>query len=170
MISADTSLHLADFRSAERTFDLLTQVAGRAGREKIRGKVYIQTYVPEHYAILESKNHDYHNFYKKELVFRKELGWPPFRHIIKIIFGGREEPVVMKRALEFKKLTGESCIKRSIDILGPAPCLISKRRGYFLWNMYYRGDEVLGMNILLKEAMKTFNRQGVYLTIDVDPR
>jgi primosomal protein N' (replication factor Y) (superfamily II helicase) len=170
VISADTALHLPDFRSAERTFDLLTQVAGRAGREHVRGKVFIQTYVPHHYAIVSAKEHDYHGFFEKEIKFREELKLPPFRHLIQVILAGKNEKLVVKRALELKKLTEKQAVLKDIGILGPAPCIVSKRRGMFLWNLYYKGKDALAMNAFLKNHLKFLSKSGVWITLDVDPR
>jgi len=170
VISADIGLHLPDFRSAERTFDLLTQVAGRAGRNHLRGKVFIQTYVPGHYVVVAAKEHDYVEFYHKEVKFREELHLPPFRNMIKMVLGSNIERVVLRKALEFKKQIEPEANKLGIEIAGPAPCLVSKRRGFFMWNIFYKGHDILSMNKFLKAEIKKFDRRGVNITVDVDPR
>jgi primosomal protein N' (replication factor Y) len=170
VISADTALNLPDFRSSERTFGLLTQVAGRAGRENSRGRVYIQTFIPDHYAVQSAKDHDYLEFYEKEMKFREELQLPPYRHVVQVIIGGRDEKVVLKRSHEFKKNTEKDCEEKNITILGPAPCLVSKRRNFYLWNLHYRAEDVFCVNDILRQALNKLDRTGVMITIDVDPR
>src|SRR5207245_4341244 len=86
VISADTALNLPDFRSSERTFQLLTQVAGRAGRHVLPGRVVVQTYTPDHFAILAASRHDYTTFYEQEIVFRAEAGYPPFTQLLRLVY------------------------------------------------------------------------------------
>jgi primosomal protein N' (replication factor Y) len=168
VISADTALHLPDFRSAERTFDLLTQVAGRAGRKDIRGKVYIQTFLPEHYAIKAAQTHDYDAFYKQEIKYRQQLGMPPWNHLIQVVITGKPEKVVLRKCLEFKAATEK--MDARLEVLGPAPCLISKRYGRFLWNLYYKTSDVLKTIPILNEVMRQFDKQGISIAMDVDAR
>ena len=170
VISADTALNLPDFRSAERAFSLLTQVAGRAGRKDIPGRVFIQTFLPTHYAIQAAKDHDYHEFYAKEIRFREQLKMPPYQKLIQIILQGRVEKDVLKRALEFRKKLEEKSKSRGLEIMGPAPCLVSKRYGQYLWNLYLKVGDLLKANIWLKEELQSFGRQGVKITVDVNPR
>ncbi len=170
VISADTSLHLPDFRSAEKTFDLLTQVAGRAGREDVPGKVFVQTYVPTHYAIQAAKGHDYEGFYKKEMAFRKELGLPPFTRIVQLVFSARPEKKAIRKAAEFKRHLAEDPEGRRYSVLGAAPCMISKRRGLFRWQLLIKTHDPIKTNETLQRLLKTFDRRGTHLTIDVDPR
>ncbi len=170
VISADTALHIPDFRAAERTFDLLTQVAGRAGRGDIPGKVLVQTYVPHHYSIMSAKDHDYHEFYGKEIVFRKELRMPPFTHLIKIILSGYEEREVVKQILLLGKLFQARIDKANFSIMGPAPCLVSKEKGEYRWNLYFKGPSIDAMNPVLRNILNEFKKVKVKITIDVDPQ
>ncbi len=170
VVSADTALHMPDFRAAERTFSILTQVAGRAGRDDVPGKVFIQTFVPFHYAVACAKKHDYEEFYSKEIVIREELNFPPFRRLIQVIIGGQNERLVARKSASFRKHTEESGKALLIDVSGPAPCIISKRRGQFLWNLFYKGENVLRMNAFLREKIGDFDSKGVRITVDVDPR
>jgi len=89
VINADTALYLPDFRAGERTFQILTQVAGRAGRSVLGGQVIIQTYTPEHYCIQAASRHDYETFYRQELDFRREQGYPPFRRLAQLVYSHR---------------------------------------------------------------------------------
>lgn len=170
VISADTALHLPDFRAAERTFDLLTQVAGRAGRGNIPGKVIVQTYVPHHYSIQSAKDHDYNEFYQKEMVYREELQMPPFSHLVKSVLAGVNEKEVLRQILSFAKLIQSRVDPNQFKILGPAPCLISKERGYYKWNFYLKGPTVMAITSILKDALKETKFQKAFLTIDVDPQ
>jgi primosomal protein N' (replication factor Y) len=168
VISADTALHLPDFRAAERAFDLLTQVAGRAGRENTPGRVVIQTYVPRHYAVTAAQGHDYRRFYDREIGFREELGFPPFRHLVDVTVAAPQEPAVLRKALEFKRhLEAEP---GAADVLGPSPALVPKRRGVYLWHLLLRGDDPVRMSGFLRERLRTFDKRGVRFTVDVDPR
>ncbi|MBI3316056.1 MAG: primosomal protein N', partial [Candidatus Omnitrophica bacterium] len=170
VISADTALHLPDFRAAERTFDLLTQVAGRAGRGDIPGKVIVQTYVPNHYSIQSAKDHDYHEFYHREIQFRKELRMPPYSHLVKVILSGRLEKEVVRKSLELAKRIPSASPGAVLDVMGPAPCLVSKERGLYRWNLYLKGVTAEAAVEALKKALEGFAKSGILLTIDVDPQ
>ncbi len=170
VISADTALHIPDFRAAERTFDLLTQVAGRAGRGDIPGKVIIQTYVPHHYSIQSAKDHDYHEFYEKEIVFRKELSMPPYTHLVMVILSGGVEKDVVRQILGLAKLLESRIDGSKFKIMGPAPCLVSKERGEYRWNLYLKGPSIEEINPVLKAVLHEFKKVKVRATIDVDPQ
>lgn len=172
VVSADTALNLADFRAAERTFSLLTQVAGRAGRKDIPGRVFIQTFSPDHYAIAASRLHDYAGFYRQESEFRRELNLPPFRHLIQIIFSGKMEPEVFRKALEFKKRWVDAGADKATgaDFMGPAPCLIPRKFNQYLWNIFLKVPDVAGANAAVRQALENFDRKGIQITVDVDPR
>ncbi|OIO38172.1 MAG: primosomal protein N' [Candidatus Omnitrophica bacterium CG1_02_46_14] len=170
VISADTALHLPDFRAAERTFDLLTQVAGRAGRGDIPGKVIVQTYLPHHYSIQSAKDHNYHEFYDKEIVYRKELQLPPFTHLIKVVVSGSSEKEVMRQIVSLCKLIESKIDHKIFKILGPAPAMISKERGQFKWNFYFKGPSVSELAPVLSLAIKEVKLRKAQITIDVDPQ
>lgn len=171
VISADTSLSFPDFRSSEKTFSLLTQVAGRAGRQDIKGKVFIQTLQPEHYAIAAAQEHDYLRFYEKEMKFRKELGNPPFRFLIRVIFQGSPEPQVLRCALEYAKSIEPVIQLKKMDMLGPAPCVISRKNNAFFWQLYIRTDSIPEAIAILKPATTLIKSKGTTrITLDVNPR
>ena len=170
VISADTALHIPDFRAAETTFSLLTQVAGRAGRGDVPGKVVVQTFVPHHYSIQSAQTHDYRAFYEKEIVFRRELSLPPLKKLMRIVLRGNSEKEVVRQSIVLKRLLETTIPDDSFQVLGPAPCLISKESGDFLWNLYFKGPDVWAMHRLLQEAFKNFQRSKVALTLDVDPQ
>ncbi len=175
VVSADTALHIPDFRSDERTFSLLTQVAGRAGRGHVQGKVIVQTYTPKHYCIAAASRHDYAEFYKKEILQRKSLKLPPFTHIICITVKGRNHDKTSKEASNFASLLRSvvakaKSINKKIHITGPAPAIIPRLKMHYRWNVFIRAKDVKDARFYLKQTLKQCPRySGVRLTIDVDP-
>lgn len=170
VISADTALNLPDFRASERTFNLLTQVAGRAGRGAETGRVIIQTYSPTHYAVEKSITHDYVGFYNEEINFRRELNYPPFTSIVEIKLRGRNEERVIKAAHDLAGDLNATVSGKSIEVVGPAPEFISKIKGQFRWNMLLKGkspEEICGLIDGSLGRLK--GRSGLIITVDVDP-
>jgi primosomal protein N' (replication factor Y) len=167
VVSADTGLNLPDFRSSEHTFQLLTQVAGRAGRHHLPGKVIIQTFSPDNYVIRSAAMHDYESFYRQEIATREELGYPPFNALINLVFSGREEKKVMKSAEDIaqfleKRLPGQ--------ILGPVPAAISKLRGEWRCQIVIKGKDLDTMRKALAETFKKAVLPAeIRVVIDVDP-
>ncbi len=147
VISADVGLYLPDFRAAERSFQLLTQVAGRAGRSPLGGQVIIQSYRPEHYVIQAARRHDYLDFYRQEISFRRQLGYPPFRRLARLLFTHQsrekvqEEAGALARGLKFviaeRGLTG-------VDLIGPAPCFFGREQGKYRWQIVVRAIDPAG--------------------------
>jgi primosomal protein N' (replication factor Y) len=176
VISADTSLHFPDFRSSERTFQLLTQVAGRAGRGDVFGEVVIQTFNPDHYSILRAKDHDYIGFYQEEIQFRKALEYPPFSRLINFRLVGNSERRTKAAAEEMGGM-GQSLLKkeygRGIEILGPSTAPFAKMRGKFRWQMLAKGKNSQLLHRFAKELASRMEAplkgKGVHLDIDVDP-
>ncbi|OEF99122.1 primosomal protein N' [Vulcanibacillus modesticaldus] len=172
VIAADTLLRLPDFRAAERTFQLLTQVSGRAGRHHLSGDVVIQTYTPEHYSIQYASNHDFQSFYKQELKQRKMMDYPPFRKLIVVHFSHQQLPNVMKASQLFVKELNR-LVSRDVEILGPVTSPISriKDRNRFQCMIKYN-DESSTLNkvnqtiSLLIEGLKDRN---LLISVDVDP-
>jgi primosomal protein N' (replication factor Y) len=150
VISADTSLNLPDFRSAERTFQLLCQVAGRAGRGFLPGKVIIQTYCPEHYAIQAAEHHDYSAFYGRELEYRRTFGYPPFGELASLTFSHTNNVVCMREVQRMANLLIEEKKRRGLPdsrLIGPAPAFVPRLRGRYRWQLVLCGsnlDEFLG--------------------------
>ncbi len=177
VILADLSLHIPDFRASERTFQLLAQVAGRAGRGKRPGEVIIQTYNPDHYSIRAAMHHDFLKFYECEIAQRSELSYPPFSRLVNLkISGNRLESVV-----EYAHRLGEVCrflqqrvgdAKRSIHVLGPVAAPLSKIKGKYRWQLLIKGEQVKILHTFCKrifEEAKRIRMRGVQLTVDVDP-
>ncbi|KPJ50933.1 MAG: hypothetical protein AMJ38_01240 [Dehalococcoidia bacterium DG_22] len=164
VISADVSLNLPDYRSGERTFQLLEQVAGRAGRGPLGGRVVIQTYTPHHWAIQAAARHDYAAFYEHEALLRRRLGYPPFGRLARLIFAHTNPLYAQEQALRLARtLRREKDIRGipHLDILGPAPSFVPKMRGRHRWQILLRGDDPA-------ELLRGLSfPQG--WTIDIDP-
>ena len=144
VISADVALHLPDFRAGERTFQLLEQVAGRAGRGPRGGSVIIQTYTPEHYAIQAAGAHEYHTMYAQEIEFRRRLGYPPYGRLIRLTYAHTGERYAQEQAAVMaRRLRSEAARLgiANIDVLGPSPAFVPRIRGRWRWNLVVRGNE-----------------------------
>jgi primosomal protein N' (replication factor Y) len=143
VISSDVGLNLPDYRAAERTFQVLTQVAGRAGRGILGGKVVLQTFDPLHYVIQAAARHDYQGFYQRELDLRRQLGYPPFSRLVRLIYRHSSNA---RAGAETKRLAAHitAAIRSSdlkIDLIGPAPCFFQRVRGLYRWHIILRGSD-----------------------------
>lgn len=172
VLNADTALNLPDFRSSERTFQLLTQVAGRAGRADKEGEVIIQTYNPNHYAIAFAKNQDYEGFYQYEMGIRKSLGYPPYYFTVGLTFSHKSEDLVIKKAYETVQLLREN-LTEQIQILGPTPKPIARTHNLYHYQIIlkYRREEQLEqvLNRILDWTQERDN-QDLRLVIDNEPQ
>ncbi|UJF35272.1 primosomal protein N' [Paenibacillus hexagrammi] len=192
VIAADTVLNLPDFRSAERTFQLLTQVAGRAGRHEKLGEVFVQTYTPEHYSVQCASRHDFGGFANHELDIRATLGYPPFQRLILITFSHEELPLLVKSAEAFvtrlKELAADqlrsendlfSAVEQTpepahMEVLGPVASPISriKDRYRFQCVVKYRGN--VQASQLIGSAVSWFeersSKEKLQISVDVDPQ
>lgn len=141
IISADTVLNLPDFRAAERTFQLLEQVAGRAGRGLMGGKVILQTYHPDHYAIAAVERHDYLGFLERELAFRREAGYPPYVRLARLLFRHtdprRAQVAAQNLADELRGALRRAGLPTT-DVIGPVPAFFARLRGYYRWQILLR--------------------------------
>ena len=172
VINADTTLKLADFRAAERTYDLLEQVAGRAGRGDVPGRVIIQTYQPRHPAILAVSRHDRSVFSENELAARQEVGYPPFVRLANVIMWGKVGADVEKVAWavaeklrDYAEVALPGC-----EILGPAECALSRVEGNFRWHVLVKAAPQSELGAILGDALKRLQMPAqVSLAIDVDP-
>lgn len=162
VISADVALHLPDFRAGEHTFQILTQVAGRAGRGVVPGEVIVQTMTPDHPAIKTASTQDYDAFVESEMAIRKDLDYPPFEHFINITFKSRNPQKAELVARRYQKILEGGAVK----VFGPIPAPISLLRGYYRWQVLLRAPAVEEMLPLLKKFDK---HEGVIITIDVNP-
>lgn len=178
VIAADQTLNMPDFRARERTFQLLTQVAGRAGRSVKPGEVIIQTYSPRDGAVVKAAHHDYQGFFWEEIRYRKERKYPPYTHIIRVMLLHEKEERVIKGANELG-----ACLQlgmqepkfgnTELDILGPAPAVLSKLKNLWRWQISVRGTRQDLLRAFLHQGVQMFFRSpasnGIKLNIEVDP-
>ena len=172
VLNADTALNLPDFRSSERTFQLLTQVAGRAGRAEKAGQVLIQSYNPQHYAIRFAKDQDYEGFYAYEMGIRRQLGYPPYYFTIGITLSHKKEEEVVKRAYEVMNILRLGLSETS-NILGPTPKPIARTHNLYHYQILikYRLEDELGptLNQVLALTQERENSE-LRLSIDHEPQ
>ena len=144
VVLADVGLNFPDYRAAERTFQVLTQVAGRAGRSPLGGKVILQTFHPDHYVIQAAAGHSYRDFYQKELEYRRRLGYPPFTQLVRLEYRHRDplkaEETANKLAAQIRTWI-EVEGYRSTSIVGPAPCFFTRIAGFYRWQIILRGPD-----------------------------
>jgi primosomal protein N' (replication factor Y) len=169
IINADLALHLPDFRAGERTFQLLTQVAGRAGRGETPGEVFVQTYTPFSPSIQFARHHDFPGYFQQELEFRERCDFPPFKHAILITVRSAHEA----RA----KFSAETLVRRLKEALGPefilgdaAPAPLEKLQGQFRFHILMRGEAIVRLSRLVRETLdKLPFPEDVAVAVDVDP-
>ncbi len=165
VVDADVSLHLPDFRAAERTFDLLTQVAGRTGRGKSRGLVYVQTHHPDHYALQAAKHHDYLRFYGREIEDRKSLSYPPYCQLVSVILRASKEEAAHAASEElYARLES---VHSEATLLGPSPAPYSRLRNQFRYQILLKGAEASLARLL--EVLRAWKPSKAYMSVDVDP-
>lgn len=174
VIHADSALHFPDFRAAERTFQLVTQVAGRTGRGNRGGRVIVQTFSPEHPAIQAAAQHDYVRFATAEMVHRKRGGYPPLGSLARLIVRGEAAELTETTANRLAELIAAAAdqLGFEIQILGPAPPPISRLRGKFRFHILCRADTPAELNAALRRGTENFKipeRDDVQYVIDVDP-
>jgi primosomal protein N' (replication factor Y) (superfamily II helicase) len=171
IIYADMALHQPDFRAGERTFQLLTQVAGRAGRGDVEGEVFVQAFTPYHPAIQFARRHDYVGFYEQEIEFRQQLKYPPLSRIAMLTVRGRNEDKVkftaehLKREVE--KLVGDI---KDLILMGPAPAPLLRAETYYRYQIMLRVQRMSPLSKRLAQLTQSFVLPDeVSLTIDIDP-
>lgn len=174
VVSADTMLHIDDFRSAERTFSLLEQVAGRAGRGNKAGRAVIQTYSPEHKAVVLAAAHDYLSFYDEEIKLREMMWYPPYSDMISIRFTGISQTIVSRCARFFvKQMEFIGYPKGKIQLLGPIPAGVAKVNNKYRWQLLIKCTNADSFNDLLttarRKCMSNDNYKNVTITIDKNP-
>jgi primosomal protein N' (replication factor Y) len=168
VISADTGLHLPDFRAPERSFQLITQVAGRAGRAHLPSRVVVQSYTPEHYAIQAAKSHDYHRFYREEMAFRNAALYPPLARLVRFVYASEKESACRQSAANLRSIVEKAIVAEGVagtEIIGPAPCFVAKVKNRYFWQLIARaevGRGSRGLHLLLDYVPPGW-------TVDVDP-
>ncbi|MGM0851601.1 MAG: primosomal protein N' [Bacillota bacterium] len=172
VLSADTMLHLPDFRAAEKTFQLLTQVSGRAGRHTLPGEVVIQTYTPEHYSIELASNHDYNRFYQQEMMMRKMGSYPPFYYITLLTLSHEDLMKVVDIAEKMTKYI-RSKLSETTIILGPVASPIPRIKNRYRYQclIKYKREPNLGTTLktVLDQYQQQYASQGLTISIDVNP-
>jgi primosomal protein N' (replication factor Y) len=175
VVSADVTLGLPDFRAAERTFQLLTQVAGRAGRGEVPGSVIVQTFAPQHYAIQRAQTHDFHGFYAEEIASRRRLGYPPAVRLAAIRFDARDPQAVEQFCQAFVTLLRPYVRDaEGVTLLGPAPAVLAKLNNRYRWHLLLKAPTAKRLHDVLERSLRALKqasipRSGVRLIVDVDP-
>ena len=173
ILAADMSLNVPDYRAAEKTFQIITQVSGRAGRGEKEGKVILQTYNPSHYSLNYAKNYDYEGFYNEEFTARGLMYYPPFGRILLLNASSKNENS-LKNFMNLLKdeLSSISNQEENIDMLGPVPCIISKIKDNFRWQIIFKGDLSLDFCKKIKDKLYQLNKNvynEIKVTIDINP-
>ncbi len=172
VIWADASLGIPDYKAGERTFQLLTQVFGRAGRGESPGRVIVQTHHPEHYSIIHSQTHNYKKMFAEEINLRQVLKFPPFSRLINLRFTGEREAQVKQAACQIAQ-TAKGYAQPGIEILGPAPAPLARLRGQFRWHILLKGANWRVLHNLSRQLKEISSKppfpNSVKLAVDVDP-
>lgn len=173
VIAADMSINIPDYRSAEKSFQIITQVAGRAGRGSKEGNVIVQTYTPEHYSLQYASHYDYEGFYDEEFTIRAKMGYPPFGKLLLINAQGKNEDL-LKQYMKILAGKIENAVKDEdgVEILGPIPCIISKIKENFRWQILIKGEFSLSFaksikDILYEKENNVYN--DIRVSIDINP-
>jgi len=169
VISADVGLGVADFRASERTFQLLTQVAGRAGRGERAGEAIVQTLYPEHYSIQLACRQDYPSFFEREIVYRKAMRYPPFVSLVNGVVRGRTFDDAMQAARDIVQRLESAARTGAFAILGPAPAPLVRLRGEHRVQFFLKGSRRAEMRGALKTIVDSLAELRRRVTIDVDP-
>ncbi|MBI3327073.1 MAG: primosomal protein N' [Nitrospinae bacterium] len=175
VVSADVTLGLPDFRAAERTFQVLTQVAGRAGRGDVPGEVIVQTYAPQHYAIQRAQTHDFQGFYAEEVTYRRRLGYPPAVRLAALRFDARDSQAVEQFSQACAALLRPHIHEvEGVVMLGPAPAVLAKLKNRYRWHLLLKAPTAKRLHTVLEQGLSALKRaaiplSGVRLSIDVDP-
>ena len=170
VVLADSSLNLPDFRAAEKTFQIISQVAGRAGRARQPGRVIVQTLVPGHYCFDHARLHDYPSFFATETAFRRELGYPPFQHLVHLRLDGTDEDKVARGARDLAQALRRERTRAPLEILGPAPAPIARLRNRYRWQILLKGKSRPALLALARRAVALAPRgRATRIHVDVDP-
>jgi primosomal protein N' (replication factor Y) len=176
VVNADTTLFMPDFRAAERTFQLLTQVAGRAGRADLPGEVLVQTYCPDHYSIAAAARHDCEEFYQVEMPVRNALGYPPYSYLARLLFTHEDEAEISKGAALAKEILDKTLSGHDnfIEVLGPAPAPLSRIKGRYRWQLVIKGPRRNELRDIIRESMAVLQKCRPafkpVINVDINPQ
>jgi primosomal protein N' (replication factor Y) len=173
IIAADTTLNLGDFRSGETTFQLLTQVAGRAGRADKTGRVFIQTYSPGHYSIAFAQKHDYEGFYAHETAIRRQLMYPPYSKLFSIMFTGADEKKIIALLFALCEVMKHYDKNALFETIGPAPAVISKIKNSYRWKLIVKAQDEDKLRIFCLFCIQKLHRykdtNGIAMSLTPNP-
>jgi primosomal protein N' (replication factor Y) len=172
VIDADLALHFPDFRASERTFQLVAQVAGRAGRGPRGGRVLVQTRQPQHPALEFASRHDAEGFMRAELANRQSPAYPPITALARVVVSGTDEAEVQRRAEALVEWSEQAIARsgRALIVLGPAPCPVTRIRGEWRWHLLVKGDDRdLGAWVRTVGPRLAHRRGAVRMSVDRDP-
>ena len=171
VLAADMSLNIPDYRAAERTYQIITQVAGRAGRGEDEGKVIVQSYTPDHYILKYSKEEDYESLFKEEINLRRLMGNPPFGKILLINVSSKFEEK-LKTFMYTLEANLKKLILEEVTILGPVPCIITKLKDNYRWQIIIKGNITDDMSKKVKDTLYLLNKSvynEIRVSIDINP-
>jgi primosomal protein N' (replication factor Y) len=170
VVNADVGIHLPDFRATERTFQLLSQVAGRAGRSVLAGEVIVQTSLPDHYGIQAALHHDYVGFAERELAERRRPAYPPWVRLANVLLSSPDPDAAATAA---QKAVGwlEGRLDEGVELVGPAPAPIERLHGRWRWHFLLRARSIRALTSACRTLVEGFNPPGadVRLALDRDP-
>jgi primosomal protein N' (replication factor Y) len=182
VVNADVSMNLPDFRSGERTFQILTQVAGRAGRGEVAGKVIVQTFNPDHHSLKYVTAHDFKGFYAEEAEMREELGYPPFSRLVRVVVEAREQAQAEAAARKLATLATHQAealhqagsLKSKVEVIGPSRAPLAKLRNVHRWHLMVRGAPRKNLSPFVRHCLEKVRAgslpPGVKFSVDVDPQ
>lgn len=173
IVAADLSLNTGDYRSAETTFQLITQVAGRAGRDKLEGRVFIQTYNPEHYSITLAAKQDYEMFYNEEIKIRQLMDYPPYSNIFTILLSGKDDKNIVVLIHKLYNILKYYNKKGKFQLLGPTPANISKIKNEYRWRIIIKCGEEDRLKVYAMYCIDKFknseNTKGIFINLTMNP-
>ena len=169
VILADAGLHMPDFRAGERTFSLITQVAGRAGRYFPNGKVFVQTYCPNHEPVLFACHNRIDDYYEYEIRQRQMLDFPPFTRLLRIVFRSFNKQLASETSYDAAKILSQN-VPRGVEIIGPAECPIEKLNSSWRYQILLKGNSILPLQNAARKLLFDYSHNhNVYIEYDVDP-
>nr|HPK53237.1 primosomal protein N' [Smithellaceae bacterium] len=171
VVAADTALNMPDFRAAEKTFQQLTQVAGRGGRGNTPGRVIIQTFNPQHHALKHAQHHDYKSFYEEEIIFREDLKYPPFSRLINLRLSATNKTCLLEQAAQLGKMARQLCLKygNNVAVIGPAESPLAKIKGRWRRQLLLKSENTAALHQFVRELLDKTGRSTIKITVDVDP-